>query len=54
MFELTVTIYGETASDLEMGIEEVSRLVSEGYQSGSNANDTGEFFFSTKEQEQAQ
>ena len=47
--ELTVQIRGETESDLEYALEEVLRLVREGYNHGFNSNDTGEFNFDIAE-----
>jgi hypothetical protein len=44
--KLTSTIEGDTTGDLELGLEEVSRLISEGNTSGFNRNDNGSFEFS--------
>jgi len=46
---LTVTIEGKDDGDLEIALDEVSRLVNEGYQAGHNSNDTGAFLFDTDE-----
>jgi hypothetical protein len=43
--ELTVNITGNRTSDLEDAIAEVKRLVDEGYLSGHDSNDTGEYQF---------
>lgn len=45
MKTFTIEVSGATQSDVEIAIDEVKRLVSEGYQSGSNENDTGSFSF---------
>ena len=47
--ELTIQIEGETESDLEYALEEVTRLVREGYSHGFNSNDTGSFNFDIAE-----
>ena len=49
MLELTITIKGKDTADLEVALEEVTRLVGEGYTSGHNANDTGRFDFDITE-----
>lgn len=43
--ELSITISGRTISDLEYAIDEVKRLVSQGYMSGFDSNDDGEYSF---------
>ena len=45
MKTFTVTIDGDQSSDIEIALEEVKRLVEEGYTSGLNSNDTGRFSF---------
>jgi hypothetical protein len=45
MLDLTINIEGHTDLDLESALEEVKRLVSEGFRSGSNSNSTGSFKF---------
>ncbi len=47
MKEFEITIIGETASDVILALEEIYRLVEQGYSSGSNGNDEGEFNFSS-------
>jgi hypothetical protein len=43
---LTATLTGSTTSDLEIALDEVQRLTSEGYETGHNRNDSGSFTFS--------
>lgn len=43
--ELIVKITGNTSGDLGLAMEEVARLVAEGYLCGHNGNDTGSFTF---------
>lgn len=51
--EFTITVTGESQSDVEIALEEVLRLVREGYLHGHNSNETGEFFLeSTGEYEE--
>ena len=45
MFDLTVEIHGKTTSDLVEALRETLRLVDEGYLSGSDSNDDGEYYF---------
>lgn len=45
MFTLSIEIEGKTVSDLTMAIDEVKGVVEQGYQSGSNENDTGSYSF---------
>lgn len=45
MLDVTITLHGKTQYDLELAAEEVKRLLSEGYLSGMNSNDDGEFYF---------
>lgn len=49
--EYTIIIRGTEDSDVEMVLEEVLRLIKEGYHSGLNSNDTGSFEFDSKEEE---
>lgn len=43
--KLTITISGNETGDLELALEEVQRLVSEGFTSGFDSNETGDFRF---------
>jgi len=43
--QLEIKIEGNDICDLEYAIDEVRRLVSEGYKEGFNSNDTGSFHF---------
>lgn len=45
MKEFSITVTGESQSDVEIALEEVLRLVKEGYLSGHDKNETGEYFF---------
>lgn len=47
--KLTVEVIGTDDSDLEFGLEEVSRLVKEAYTSGHNSNGSGRFHFSIED-----
>jgi hypothetical protein len=49
MKTLTITITGETEDDLCFSIDEVRRLVDEGYLSGFNSNETASYNFDIKE-----
>ena len=42
-----IAIRGENAPDIEAALEEVLRLIREGYTSGQGSNETGEFAFAT-------
>jgi hypothetical protein len=42
-----ITIRGENDPDIEDALEEVLRLIREGYTSGQGSNETGEFTFTT-------
>ena len=54
MLELTVTVSGKTTGDLELALQETTRLVVQGYVSGKNSNDSAEFYFDrTGEEEDA-
>jgi len=44
----TITVSGETESDVEISINEAKRLISEGYGSGLNSNDTASFSFESE------
>lgn len=48
MLNLTIKIKGHTGSDLEYALEEVKRLVSEGFHWGFDSNSTGKFNFQIK------
>ena len=45
MLNLTVNVEGKTSGDLELALQEIVRLVSEGYLSGGDGNDTGDYHF---------
>jgi hypothetical protein len=47
--KLTLEVVGREDGDLEFGLEEVLRLVKEGFTSGHNANNTGNFAFSIED-----
>lgn len=44
--KLSIVIEGNDDGDLECALEEISRLVGEGYTTGQNANETGSYSFS--------
>lgn len=52
MLELTITITGKSTSDLEFALEEVTRKVSEGYLSGMDSNDEGDYSFKVTGEEE--
>jgi len=45
MKNFKIEISGKTQSDIEIAIQEVLRLVAQGYLSGRNGNDDGDFSF---------
>ena len=49
MKKLICTIHGESTEDRVIGMEEVLRLVREGFLSGFDDNDTGNFEFTIGE-----
>ena len=49
MLKLSVTIQGKTESDLELALTEVTRLVAEGYTSGRDSNEDGNYVFEVDE-----
>ena len=52
--EYTITVQGEDQNDIELALAEVLKLIKEGYLSGANSNDTGEFHFDSTEKEYTQ
>ena len=46
MKDLNIQIQGKTVEDLELALQEVSRLVSEGFIEGQDRNEDGRFSFS--------
>jgi hypothetical protein len=46
--DLTVEASGDTAEDLAIALEEVIRLIREGFQSGQGSNESGCFNFSIR------
>jgi hypothetical protein len=48
---LTVTIKGETLSDLEMAMDRIKGQVAEGYKTGSDRNGTGRYSYEVKGEE---
>lgn len=44
---ITITLRGNNDGDLESALDEVLRLLREGYQSGHNSNESGAFYFTT-------
>lgn len=51
MLELKVEITGATTSDLELALEEVQSLITNGNTSGFNSNETGRFRFDVSGEE---
>lgn len=49
MLTAKIELHGDTERDIELALDEVRRLVSEGYTSGHNRNDTGKFTFTISE-----
>lgn len=49
MLDLTVKIKGKSTEDLLTALEEVRKLIEEGYTSGFNGNESGKFIFDTVE-----
>lgn len=47
MLVVTATITGKTTGDLDLALDELKRLLSEGYTSGANSNDSGGYQFSS-------
>lgn len=45
----TITLEGKEDGDIESAVDEVRRLIHEGYTSGFNANDSGAFHFESEE-----
>ena len=48
---ITIEVEGEEERDLELAQEEAFRLIREGYNSGMDSNDTGDFNFTVTEEE---
>lgn len=42
-----ISICGNQQEDVEMALEEVLRLIREGYHAGSNSNDEGDYRFTS-------
>lgn len=51
MLQLKVEITGATTSDLELALEEVQSLITNGNPSGINSNETGRFRFDVSGEE---
>jgi hypothetical protein len=49
MLTVTIKLTGKTACDIELAIDEVKRLLSDGYLSGRNENDCGSYSFDVAE-----
>ncbi len=50
--KLTITIHGNDAGDLALALEEVARLVNNGFTSGAEKNDTGSYSFTIGAQQE--
>lgn len=46
---ITITMRGDDEHECELALDEVVRLLREGYTSGHNSNDTSAFYFDTTE-----
>lgn len=44
---VTITVCGNTDDDADLALDEVFRLLKDGYTSGHNGNESGAFYFST-------
>lgn len=51
MLEVKIKIIGKTTDDLTIALEEVRRLIGEGYVIGKDGNDTGRYYFTLTEAE---
>ena len=49
MLKLNIEIEGKTEFDLELAVQEVARKVSEGFTSGFDGNEDGEYRFNVVE-----
>lgn len=47
--ECRITIEGKTDSDIVYALEEVIKAIEQGFHRGSNSNDTGNYYFESKE-----
>jgi hypothetical protein len=45
MFDLSLTIKGDTEDDLELAMLEILRLIREGFTSGFDSNESGSYSF---------
>ena len=50
---LVISIDGDTTEDLSLALEEVTRLVSEGFSKGFNTNGTGGYHFDINGEEKS-
>lgn len=48
-YNLTADVYGDDYNDLELALEEILRAIRQEYRSGTNSNDTGEYYFEVTE-----
>ena len=46
---LTIEVNGETAGDLEIALDEIKKKVEQGFLSGFDGNDSGNYEFDIKE-----
>ena len=52
MITVEILIRGETEGDIEIALEEVSKKIALGYLVGRDANETGDYSFIVREQEE--
>jgi len=53
MLTLTIKITGFQEGDLDLSLQEVNRLIAQGYTSGLNSNDTESYEFFTSGEEES-
>lgn len=50
MLKLSIECKGEALDDLILALDEVKRLAAQGFLSGANSNDSGEFTFTVTDE----
>lgn len=48
MYDLSLTIKGDTEEDVEIAVEEVLRLLKDGFTSGIGSNESGSYEFTVQ------
>ncbi len=54
MLEITITLTGRSATDIELALDEVGRKIQQGYVSGGGSNDSGSYHFETTGEDDAE